>query len=60
VDIQTVVSFAVIAGGCTWALARALGKIESAFSAHVAEDKATHESQGARILKLESNKRPRR
>lgn len=56
-DIQTVVSFAVIAGGCTWALARALGKVESALATHVAEDKALHEVHGARIFKLENKRR---
>jgi hypothetical protein len=56
-DIQSMIGLAVIAGGCTWALARALGKLETAFAAHAAEDKATHEAQGARILKLENKRR---
>jgi peptide methionine sulfoxide reductase MsrA len=58
-DIQSMIGLAVIAGGCTWALSRAIAKVETSIAAHVAEDKATHEAQGARILKLESNKRRR-
>lgn len=56
-DIQTVVSFAVIAGGCTWALARALGNVEKALSIHVAEDKATHADLTGRVIKLEKRRR---
>lgn len=59
-DISSMITLAVIAGGCTWTISRALGKIETSFSAHAAEDKAVHESQGARILKLESPNKRRR
>ncbi len=56
-DIPTIFSFVVTAGGCTWALARALGKLESALSTHAAEDKATHENLTGRVLKLEKRRR---
>lgn len=58
--VQEMIGLAVIAGGCTWALARAIGKVESAFAAHMASDAEIHKDHGARILKLESPRRGRK
>ena len=51
-----VITIVGVATSATWVLTRALSKIETALSSHVAEDKAVQSNHEARIIRLEGRK----
>lgn len=53
----SLVTFAGVVAGATWALRTKLSDIEVALKGHVTQDEEVHKDQGARILKLEGRRK---